>query len=561
MQVLRGFAGCSTSTLPRDISSGLVVAALTIPISMGYAQVAGLPPAYGLFASIVAPVLYALLTHSHHIVFGMDSATSAALGGVLVSAGVVYSTSDAVSYAAVVGLSTAIFLVLFSLLHLGRLAQRVPTPVVHGFVAGISVSVIVGQIPLLLGAEDVSGGNLVSQLVSCAQLLPGTRVLPVVLSACSLAVLFFCRRRFPRLPAALLVLVIAIVCSALFDWSVHGVVMLGALPSTSLLPHLPSFSGVDMVRAVFGGFAVAVVSAIESLLTVSLFALRHGWSGDEDHELLSFGVSNALAAFFGCPPCSASLSRSVAGEAAGSQTQLSSLVSAATIALAVLLASSVFSYLPQCVLAAIVVEALVNVIDVHKIRRYATKMRSEFLVFLITALFVAFFGAIPGVAFGIAVSFLLHLYRTRSTRHEKLMGIISTHAVPDGVEIPHDTMVFSFKGSLSFLNVAPLVETLISELRDDLRVVILDLTGVTELDTTATDRIVSVIDAVKSRGTWVRIVRSVAPSKDHYTRFELEHIFHQARIYPTVASAVAGLPRNSSEVVQLDEDASRSSRQ
>ncbi|MGN0034410.1 MAG: SulP family inorganic anion transporter, partial [Coriobacteriales bacterium] len=193
MRLLRGFQGSSASTLSQDVSSGLVVAALSIPISMGYAQVAGLSPAYGLFASMVAPLLYALLTRSHHIVFGMDSATSAALGSVLVAAHITFGSSAAVSYVTVVGLFAALFLVLFSLLRLGRLAQRVPTPVVHGFVAGISVSVIVGQVPLLVGSASVSGGSLISQLAACVRALSFVNVPSVVLSACALVVLYLCR--------------------------------------------------------------------------------------------------------------------------------------------------------------------------------------------------------------------------------------------------------------------------------------------------------------------------------------------------------------------------------
>ncbi|MGN0034609.1 MAG: SulP family inorganic anion transporter, partial [Coriobacteriales bacterium] len=329
-------------------------------------------------------------------------------------------------------------------------------------------------------------------------------------------------------------------------------VMLGALPTALPRMRLPSFAGVDVARALFGGFTVAVVSAIESLLTVNLFALRHDWLGGEDHELLSFGIVNAVVALCGCPTCSASLSRSAAGEAAGGRTQLASVVASVTVVGAVLLFSPALAYLPQPALAAVVVDALACVVDVRKIARYARRMHSEFLVFVLTALVVALIGAIVGVAFGIALSLALLWCRSHSTRHEKLMGVVSPETVLDGIEIPRDTMVYRFSGMLSFLNIAPLVASLVSAIESDTRVVIIDLSAVVELDTTSTDRLVSAIESLQARGLQVRVVRGLTPSRDHYTRFELEHIFHRAQVYPTVASAIAIVPQELQEVVQVE---------
>lgn len=551
----RWFHEYRASYLPHDIVAGIVVAALSIPVAMGYAQVAGLPPIYGLYASILPPIVYALLTRSRDIVFGMDSATVAAVGGVVASSGIALGSPEAIAYIPLLTLCTAGILVLFSLVRFGKVMHFIPTPVMHGFIAGISVSVIIDQIPLLAGTKVSIGSSFITNIVAIAASLPSANPASAMLALATLAILAVCYRRAPKVPASLLVLAAATLFTAIFHLDSQGVAVLGTLPAALPSFVIPSFAGVDVPDLLSDAFTVALVSAAESLLTVDLFAMRHANRGNENHELLAFGIADVFSALIGGTPCSASLSRSAAGESAGGRSQVVSLVSALVIALVVFFLAPYLYYLPQPVLGAIVVAALAQVVDTRKIARYANRMRVEFGIFVLTALFVMFFGPIPGVINGVVLSLVTLLYRKESKRHRKYLGIVTTTGnIKPERKVSENTMIVRIDGMISFVNITSIADDLLERIEQEPKTFILDISGVIGLDTTATDRIVQLIDLMQEKGIDVRIVRSVALSQDHYTRFELEHIFHQAHIYPSVQAALGNIPQRHQRVVKYDID-------
>lgn len=551
----RWFKEYKAAYIPHDIVAGIVVAALSIPVSMGYAQVAGLPPIYGLYVSILPPIVYAIITRTRDVVFGMDSATVAATGGVVAAAGIALGSSDAMQFIPLLTLFTAAFLVLFALVRFGKVMHYIPTPVMHGFIAGISISVIVDQIPLLVDTDVSIGSDFIANVVAIFSSLPTANLISALMALLTLVVLGLFKRRFHKMPTSLILIAIATVLTAVFHLDTYGVSVLGTLPSAMPRLVMPSFGGVDILLVAFYAFTIALVSAAESLLTVDLFAMKHNNRGNEGHELLAFGIADIFSALVGCTPCSASLSRTAAGESAGARSQIVSVVSAIVIALVVFFLAPYLYYLPQPVLGAVVVAALFDVVDLKKIGRYAKKMRIEFAIFGLTALCVIFFGPIPGVLLGVALSLLTLAYRKRNTRHRKYLGIVTTAKnIKEERAVPASTTIVRIDGVVSFVNVTAVMNELLKKLDEHPKVFIIDLSGVTALDTTATDSIVQLIDVMHEKGMHVRIVRKVAISQDHYTRFELEHIFHQAKIYPSVSAALDDIPQKHQQVVKYVND-------
>jgi SulP family sulfate permease len=534
----------------RDIIAGLATAALSIPISMGYAQVAGLPPVYGLYASIVTPIAYSLVSRSGDIVFGMDSATSAATGGAVAAVGIAAGSLDSQSFIPLLTICVAAFLMLFSVLRVGGLAQFVPTPVMHGFIVGVSASVIIGQIPSLTGGTAATGTNIVSTLQAAASSIAGSNPVSACLGVIALIVILLCARAVPKIPATLITLAFATAFAAFIHIDAWGVAILGSMPTGRPFADFSNVSAVQLLQAASYGLAVAAVSASESLLTVDLFAMKKGRNADGNRELLAFGVANAASALCGCAPCSASLSRTAAGEEAGGRTRIMPIASAATVALAVFLLGPYLYYLPQPVLGAVVIAAMAEVVDAKKIIRYLKHLHVEFAVFAATAVCVMAMGAVPGVLVGVALSFATLLYRRHSRRHREFLGVVSPDAATVVGRMPADTVVYELEGILSFANIGAVSQDFLEKVAKGPHIAIVDISGITELDTTATDRILQLIDTARKRHIDVRLVRSIERAQDRYTGFELRTILAKTAAYPSIEAALEQVPRDVESVVE-----------
>ncbi|WP_350453951.1 SulP family inorganic anion transporter [Slackia heliotrinireducens] len=547
-----------------DIMAGLVVAALTIPVAMGYAQVAGLPPVYGLYGSIIPTAVYALLTRSRNIVFGMDSATVAATGGLIAGMGVVAGSEQALAVIPLIAFFSAIFLIILGVVGAGRVMRFVPMPVMHGFIAGIAVVVIVGQFPKMIGLHSDLGSGIVQNISAIAATITQANSMSVVLGVSALVIILITQHFAPRIPVSLIVLVVATFGSWFFDFEAMGVDVLGSIPAGLPDVGMPDFTSINIGLAALCGLLIALVSACESLLTVDIFAMKHDEEGNENHELIAFGFANLFSAFIGSVTCSASLSRTLAGDNAGARSQVVSIAAAAAVLIVVLFAAPVLYFLPEPVLAAIVIDALITAVEFGKIIRYCRKMAVEFLVFLVTGAAVVFLGAAQGVIVGVAMSFLVLFLRQKHTDSEKYLGVVTVETderggvlvtrdrrASAGMKIPSDYAVANLSGMISFMNIHEVEASILDKMDDGTDVLILNISEVTGLDTTATDRLVQLLDLIDSRGVEVRIVRALMPTLDRYTRSELKRVLRRAKVFPNRAAALKDASQADSEVIVL----------
>ena len=297
----------------------------------------------------------------------------------------------------------------------------------NGFILGISITIIAHQLPKLLGIEGFDPLSLFDpssgfNFAALSALVADIHTPTVALSAFSLFTLFLIGKYASKLPGALIVLAFGMLFSMAFGLESQGVIVLGDMPEGFPGLVVPQITGLGVVVMVGGAFSIAITIAIESLLTLNTFCMQEGERPHGDRELVSLAVGNVASSLIGCPPCSASLSRTAAAKASGGTSQVASVIGALTIGAFVLVLAPHLRHLPQPVLASIVVYAMVQVVDFSTIARYAKNVRIEFVVLLVVACTVVLFGAIAGVAVGLTVSLITQYFRSRATGDQKLVG-------------------------------------------------------------------------------------------------------------------------------------------
>ncbi len=551
---LSSLKGYKLKYLPEDLIAGAVVAALTLPIAMGYADIVGLPAIYGLYASIVATLVYALISGTKHIVFGMDSATSAVAGTTLVSMGLVLGSQEIIDVMPLFTILTGLFLVLFWVVKAGKLVRYVPSVVMHGFIAGISLAVVIAQIPTLLGTGYSGSSSFPYGTIGIFQSIPNANPVALAIAACSLVILILCKKFTKRVPGPLVVLVIATAATGYFGLDAQDIAILGAVDASLPTPVLPSLDTVDITTVIGGAFSVAVVITIESLLCLEAFSIKIGKRSNGNREVVSFGIANVVAGIFGCPPCSASISRTAAAMDSRGHSQIASMAAAGFIAAVIVALAPLLYYLPRPALSAIVVMALIGVVDYGRIASYARHAKQEFYVFLATAIIVFLFGAIAGVMAGILIS--LYAALNRSKRNEAtdssqaaLLGVapMDEPLVASEKERPNPGVpfaVFALKGKLTFFNIDDEIDRILENLDPNAKAIIIKISRVESIDATATDKLVQFIDLLHARGLHVKLVRKLALTDDNYTRHELRIVLREAKMYPNVIEAMEGIRRD-----------------
>lgn len=490
----------------RDATAGLVVAALSIPIALGYAQVAGLPAVYGLYGSILPLIAFALLSSSPQLVFGMDAAGSAIMGSVLIGAGIVFQSQEALTMVPLVSLFTGLWLVLFSLLKMGRLASFVSVPVMSGFITGIAVSIMTGQIVQMTGAE-FSHGEFTESLMDLIGGITHAHIVPasLLMGAITVATLLLFKQFLPKVPIVLLVMIVAIAAANVFDFASLGVENLGDIPAGLQLPDfvVPTLGQVE--SALTMSLAVAGVVAIESILGDNHFSQQGGYRIEPNREMAAFGVANLFSALSGASPSSASMSRTAAAEQYGAKTQLSNLFAAVCLILVCLFATPYLSQLPMPVLAGMVFAALCGVVEFDVARRLRRVSRAEYAIFIVVMLSVLLVGIMFGVGMGIALSFLVLLKKVLNPPRY-FIGIVPETGVlapvrADSAAEPISNIVFyRFAGSMFFANCDVVRKDIDGGFRDGMDAVFFDASMISSVDISAGDQMAALVRYYETRG-------------------------------------------------------------
>lgn len=536
---LRGYR---KENLGKDVFSGVLIAALSIPISMGYAQIAGLPPVYGLYGSVLPILLFAMLSTSPLFIFGVDAAPAAMVGAVLLSLGIAPGSAEAMQLVPVLAFYTGLWLLVFSLLGAGKAVDYISTPVMGGFISGICCEIILMQTPKLLGAAAGSG-ELFELLVCIWSALRTVNVPSLLLGAATLALLLLGKKYFPKVPMVLVMLVAGALMTVVFHVDRYGVALLAAVEPGLPKLLLPDLSCIRLSDALSASLPVAIVILAETLLAENSYALKNDQKLNCNREILAFSLCNFAAAIVGCCPVNGSVSRTAVNERNGGRTQLVSVVASVTMLLVLLFATGFIRYLPVPVLTAIVINALLGAVEFDLAARLFRISRQEFFIFLGAFAGVLLLGAINGVVLGVVLSFVDVIIRAAAPRRT-FLGVLSGKAgfyaldrVTGAKPIPH-VVLYRFSGSLFFANIRLFQEDIEASLQPDTTVVIVDASAVASIDITAADRLVALYRKLQAHGIRFYLTEHIGEVNDKLRQYGAEELFDGGAVRRTMQAAL-----------------------
>ncbi len=543
-----------------DVVAGLTVWAVLVPSALAYATIAGVPPVVGLYAAPAALILYAALGSSSQLITG-PSAAAAALSAAVVGNAVAGNGGQFVATTAALAICVGLAALIAGLLRLGFVASFVSEPVLKGFIVGLSLTIIVGQLPKLFGVESGSG-DFFERVWDFLINIGETDGLTLLVGAGSLAVLFGLPRVAPAIPGPLAAVVLGIGAVELFDLGAHGVAIVGSID-----PGLPSFALPDVSLDRFGGLAAAALGVMlvgfaEGLGTAKTYAQREQREIDPNRELVGLGVANLGAGISGGFAVNGSLSKTAVNNTAGGRTQLVGLIVAGLTILTLLLLTGYFESVPLATLAAVVIAALIALIDFSALRdlyrvyssrlgrAYGFAARADFIAAVAAMLGVMVLGTLAGLFFGVLISLLLLLYRASRPPIAELGRVpgISGHFSdldrhPDNRRV-EGIAVLRIEGGLFFANAGPVAAGIRNAgRRDGVHAVVIDAETVPFIDVTATQVLDQVARELRADGVRVVMARDIGQVRDVLRTAPGDSILDAS--YPTVDEAVRVVAKSS----------------
>ena len=536
-----------TGWLPYDVFAGLVLATMLVPVGIAYAAASGLPGIHGLYATIVPLLAYALFGPSRIIVLGPDSALAAVILGVVapLSGG---DPARAASLAAMMALVSGTVLVLAGIARLGFVTELLSKPIRYGYMNGIALTVLISQLPKLLGFSIESEGPLRDLWAIAGAILDGkTNWIAFAVGFGTLIVILLLKDN-KRLPGVLIAVVGATLVVAAFDLGDrYGVKVLGPLPQGLPAFSIPRISSSDLVSVLAGGCAIALVSFADTSVLSRTYAARLGDHVDPNQEMVGLGTANLATGLFQGFPISSSASRTPVAETAGARTQLTNVVGALAMAFLLLVAPNLLQHLPSAALAAVVVAAAIGLIEIVDLKRIYRIQRWEFWLTMLCFVGVAVLGAIPGIGLAIAVAiaeFLWDGWRPHSAVLGRADGVKGYHDItryPDARRIP-GLVLFRWDAPLFFANAEFFRERVLDAVAKSptpVRWLVVAAEPVTSVDVTACDTVAELDKTLHARGIKLCFAELKDPVKDKLKRFGLFAQLGESYFFPTIGSAVS----------------------
>ncbi len=534
--------------LGKDILAGLIIMAVSIPISMGYAQIAGLPAVYGLYGSVFPILIFALFSTSPQFIFGVDAAPAALIGSALAGLNITSGSTEALAVVPMLTFFVALWLLIFSFLKAGKLVNYISAPVMGGFITGICSTIILMQVPKLMGGT-AGVGEFPELAEHIAETAKNINVPAVILGVIALAILLISKKIIPKFPMAVVLMVIGAVLTAVLPLRDWGIQTLAAVEPGLPKWSLPDFSAVPLKEAVTISLSVAVVIMAETLLAENSFAQKNRYQINDNQEIMAFSLGNFAAAFTGCCPINGSVSRTAMGEQYQAKTQLTGLVAGGSMIILLLCCTGFIGYLPIPVLTAIVISALLGATEFELVPRLWKVSRTECFIFLGAFFGVLFLGTINGVLIGIILSFTEMIIRTAKPA-TCFLGIQPGHkhfrALKEGQQIHpiSGVVIYRFSSNLFFANISVLQREIEAALKEDTKAVILDASGIGSMDITAADRLNLLSESLKEKGIRFYITEHISGLNTQMRKLGLGHLIENGNVRRTIHIALKDMGYN-----------------
>ncbi len=545
LAVLRGY---QRSWLVKDVVAGLVLSALLVPQGMAYAELAGLPPITGLYTSILCLLGYAVFGPSQVLVLGPDSSLGPMIAATI--APLVLADGDparAVALASMLAVIVGVLMTVAGLAKFGFVADLLSKPTQIGYMNGLALTIVVGQLPKLFGFSVDADGLIDETTGFLSGMANGDlNSTAATIGLGSLVGILVLQRVLPRVPAVLVAVVLASVAVKTWDLAADGVDTIGVLPSGFPPFTLPSAHWGEMPLLFVGALAIALVALADTMSTASSFAGRRGEAVHGNQEMVGIGASNIAAGFFQGFPVSTSGSRTAVAEQSGSKSQLTGVVGAGAIALILILAPWLMQYVPQPTLAAVVIAAALSLADLVGTRRLWHQRRMEFGLSMAAFLGVALLGVLPGILVAVTLS-ILNVFRRLWWPYQASLGKVAaipglhdTETYPEAQLLP-GLVVFRFDAPLIFANARTFDEQIRGLVagQPDLQWVLVAAEPVTDVDTTAADMLEQLDTWLNDRGVSLVFAEMKDPVRAKIERYELTRTIDPDHFYPTLDAAVA----------------------
>lgn len=542
--VVRGY---QRSWLSKDVVAGLVLSALLVPQGMAYAELAGLPAITGLYTSILCLIGYAIFGPSRVLVLGPDSSLgpmiAATIAPLLLADG---DPARAVALASCLGILVGIIMTAAGFAKFGFVADLLSKPTQIGYLNGLALTIIIGQLPKLFGFS-VDADGLIDEFVQFLQGLSdgATNTTAAAIGIASLVAILLLQRLMPKIPAVLVAVVVASLVVNALNLEDEGVETIGVLPQGFPPFTVPDVGISDVSMLLVGAVSIALIALADTMSTASSFAARRGDRVQGNQEMIGIGAANIAAGFFQGFPVSTSGSRTAVADTAGSRSQVTGLVGAAVITIVIVFATGLMQYVPQATLAAIVIAAALSLADIPATRRLWQQRRVEFALSMIALFGVALFGVLAGIVIAVGLS-ILNVFRkvwwphqAQLGRVDGLAGLHDTQSYPGADELP-GLLIYRFDAPLIFANSRTFSDEMrgIAEERPDLKWILISAEPITDVDTTAADMLEDLDEWLNERGISLVFAEMKDPVRKKIDRYGLTRTIDPAHFFPTLGDAV-----------------------
>lgn len=533
-----------------DLTAAITSWGVMVPVALAYAGLAGVPPEIGLVTAFAALAAYAVFGTSRHLKVTVSS-TMAVMSAAVVAD---LAGGDAVAYlafTAALALTVGAMLAIGGFAKLGFISDFLTKSVVTGFIFGLSITIIVGQIPKLLGTPSLSG-SFPEQVVQLAGDLPETDPTTLVVGLGSLALILILRRVSRRIPAPLIALVLGILAVTAFDLGERGVSVVGEVATGLPLPSLPNVPVSSLPYLVLGAVGIVFLAVGESVGAGRAYASRYRYPIDPDQELIALGAANLSSGLFGGFTTDASLSQTATAETAGAKSQLASLITSGLILATALVLAPLFRNLPNAVLGAIVIAAVLSLMDVGELRRYWAWRRTDAFIAIAAMVGVLLTNVLTGMLLAVLLSVLLVLYRAsrpyiaalgRMPGYRATFGDLTRHPdaeiVPGLVIIRLDAPLYYFNANVAKSQILELVEAR----RPGPKGVLIDMAATADLDVTTTDMLLELVAEMHAASIEVLLAQVKGTVRDRMRRTGLMDLLGEERVYLSIGSAVTDFQR------------------
>jgi high affinity sulfate transporter 1 len=529
-----------------DIVAGLVLTTMLVPVGIAYAVASGVPGIYGLYATIVPLLFYALFGPSRILVMGPDSSLVAVILAVIIplSGG---DPQRAVALAGMMAIVSGAVCILAGMARLGFITELLSKPIRYGYMNGIALTVLISQLPKLFGFSIESDGPLRNIWAIASALMEGkVNWTAFSVGGLTLAVILLLKR-WPRLPGILIAVVGATVAVGALDLATRaGVSVLGSLPQGLPGFAIPWITTADIVPVVIGGCAVALVSFADTSVLSRVYAARTRTYVNPNQEMVGLGIANLAAGFFQGFPISSSSSRTPVAEAAGAKTQMTGVVGALAVALLLVVAPDLLQHLPSSALAAVVIASAIGLIEITDLRRIYRIQRWECWLSIVCTIGVAVFGAIEGIGLAIVIAiieFLWDAWRPYSAVLGRADGVKGYHDIkryPDAHLIP-GLVLFRWDAPLFFANAELFSDRVLDAVAASptpVRWLVVAAEPVTSVDVTSADMLAELDDTLHAAGIELCFAEMKDPVKDKLKRFGLFARLGETAFFPTIGAAM-----------------------